>query len=64
MEELIVEAYRAAATKEFFAITIQVERLLKKQYHCQDPRRWVGTGEVRRALESKGLPIESPKDSA
>ena len=59
MEELIAEAYRAAANKEFFAITTQVERLLKKQYPSQDPRRWVRTGEVRRALESKGLRIES-----
>lgn len=61
MEELILEAYRTAATKEFFAITTQVERLLKKQYPGQDPRRWVRTGEVRLALESKGLRIESDK---
>lgn len=58
MEELIVEAYHTAETKEFFAITKQVERLLKKQYSCQDPRRWVRTGEVRRVLTGQGLPIE------
>lgn len=40
MEELIVEAYQKAATKEFFTITTQVERLLKKHYSFEDPNRW------------------------
>ena len=30
MEELIKEAYCKAETKDFFAITVHVERLLKK----------------------------------
>ncbi|VBB08955.1 Hypothetical protein LUCI_4241 [Lucifera butyrica] len=55
MEELIVEAYHKAKTKEFFAITTILEKLLKKYYSLQDPRTWITTGEVRRILEQRGL---------
>ena len=55
MEELIAEAYRVAATKDFYAITRQVERLVKQHYSTGDPCRDVRTGEVRRVLEHRGL---------
>ncbi|MCM0759518.1 hypothetical protein M7775_13250 [Sporomusa sphaeroides DSM 2875] len=58
MEELIMEAYRKAETKDFFAITVHVERLLKKYYSLHDPRTWITTGEVRRILERHGLVFE------
>jgi len=58
MEELIMEAYHKAASKEFFAITTEVERLLKKQYSCQDARRWLSTGEVQIVLKRQGLLVE------
>jgi DNA-directed RNA polymerase subunit N (RpoN/RPB10) len=35
MEELILEAYHTAATKEFFAITTQVERLWLRELSIQ-----------------------------
>ncbi len=58
MEELIMEAYRRAETKEFFAITTQLECLLKKYYSLHDPHTWISTGEVRRTLERRGLWFE------
>lgn len=58
METLIIEAYRKADSKNFFAITTHVERLLKKYYSLHDPRTWITTGEVRRILEGRGLVFE------
>lgn len=58
METLILEAYRRAETKSFFAITIQVERLLKKYYSLRDERTRITTGEVKRILERQGLTFE------
>jgi hypothetical protein len=57
MEDLIIKAYHKAETKTFFAITIHVERLLKKYYSLWDERTWI-TGEIRRILEQHGLPFE------
>lgn len=59
MEQLIMEAYRKAKNKDFFTITLQLERLLRKQYSLQDPRSWISTGEVRRILERQGLLFET-----
>ena len=58
MENLIMEAYRKAGSKNFFAITISVECLLKKYYSLRDERTWITTGEVRRVLERQGLVFE------
>jgi hypothetical protein len=58
MEELIMEAYCKAETKNFFAITTHVERLLKKYYSLRDERTWITTGEVRRILDQQGLVFE------
>ena len=58
MEDLIVEAYRKAGTKNFFAITANVERLFKKYYSLRDERTWITTGEVKRILERQGLVFE------
>lgn len=58
MEDLIMEAYRKADTKNFFTITTNVERLLKKYYSLRDERTWITTGEVRRILERQGLVFE------
>jgi len=58
MEDLIMEAYRKAETKNFFVITTSVERLLRKYYSLRDGRTWITTGEVRRVLERRGLVFE------
>lgn len=58
MENLIVEAYRKAQTKNFFTVTTHVERLLKKYYSLRDPRTWITTSEVKRILEQHGLVVE------
>jgi hypothetical protein len=55
MEELIVEAYEKAKSKDFFDITTKLERLLKKRYSLYDPRTLITTGQVRRILERRGL---------
>lgn len=59
MEDLIMEAYRKADTKNFFTITTNVERLFKKYYSLRDERTWITTGEVRSVLERRGLAFES-----
>ena len=58
MENLIMEAYRKARSKNFFVITTSVERLLKKYYSLRDERTLITTGEVRRGLEQQGLVFE------
>ncbi|GMB01564.1 hypothetical protein [Pelosinus sp. IPA-1] len=55
MEALIVEAYEKADSKNFFAITTKLERLLKKRYSLYDSRTLITTGQVRQILERRGL---------
>lgn len=57
MEVLVIKAYYKAKTKEFFAITSVLERLMTKHYSLHDPRTRITTGEVKRILKSRGLEL-------
>lgn len=55
MENLIIEAYNKAKTKELFAITTILERMIKRKYSSADPRQMVTIHYVRQVLTRKGL---------
>lgn len=55
MENLIIEAYQKAKTKDFFSITTSLEKLLKRNYAAADPRQYVTIQYVRRILNRQGL---------
>ena len=55
MEKLILEAYQKAKTKDFFAITTILEKLLKQKYSSSDPRQMVTILHVRQILARQGL---------
>lgn len=55
MEGMIVEAYHKSKIKDFFSITICLERLIRRQLSQHDPRAAITTGQVQRTLRRHGL---------
>lgn len=50
MDNLVIQAYNKSKSKDFFAITDTLEKMLRKRYAADDPRFAVTTGQVRRVL--------------
>lgn len=55
MDNLIVQAYKKASTKNFYAVTRILELLLKRRYTTVDPRFNITTRQVERVLRNNGL---------
>jgi uncharacterized protein YbcC (UPF0753/DUF2309 family) len=55
VDSLIIQAYEKAKTKDFLAITMVLEKLLRRQYASTESRNSVTTGQVRRVLTRYGL---------
>lgn len=55
MDNLVIQAYNKSKSKDFFAITDTLEKMLRKRYAADDPRFAITTGQVRRVLASNKL---------
>lgn len=55
MDHIIIEAYHKAKLKDFFTITTNLERLIKRNFSRKDPRSLITTGQVQRTLKRHGL---------
>lgn len=55
MDNLVIQAYEKASTKNFYAVTRILELLLKRRYTTVDPRFSITTRQVERILKNNGL---------
>ena len=65
MDNLVIQAYNQATSKDFLTITETLERMLRKRYAANDPRFSITPGQVRRILDQNRLlfRIERPVKS-
>lgn len=63
MDNLIIQAYKQAKTKDFFAITTRLEKILRQRYTTADPRFAITTGQVRRILARNNLDFHMAKSA-
>ncbi|WP_425058171.1 hypothetical protein SCACP_28170 [Sporomusa carbonis] len=55
MDNLVIQAYEKADTKNLYAITRILELLLKRRYTTVDPRFQITTRQVECILRNNGL---------
>lgn len=55
MDNLVIQAYNKAKSKDFFSITVSLEKMLRQRYSAADPRFEITTGQVRRILTRNKL---------
>jgi len=55
MDNLVIQAYKKAGTKNFYAVTRILELLLKRRYTTVDPRFNITTRQVEHVLRNNGL---------
>lgn len=55
MDNLVIQAYAKANSKNLYAVTRILELLLKRRYTTVDPRFHITTRQVERILRNNGL---------